>query len=819
MGRPVVDHVNVGVEAALRTSAIANSRSTAIVGGVSLLATTFLFASIAFGEAQAPDRIKTAIDSSSMVEVEGNVSPSARPENDKGEVEGSFQLNHLTLMLRATKAQESDLTTLLHQQQDKSSRNYHHWLTPDQYANRFGLSRTDLEKIASWLEAQGFTVDQTARSRTWIAFSGTAGQVEAAFRTRIHHYLVGGEMHYANTTNPSVPAALADVVAGIRSLNDFRMKPVGLSSKGSKRPLPIPYFTTGTGAHALVPVDIATIYDINSLYNSGIDGEGLSIAVMGQTDISLTDIEQFRQVFGLPPNDPTVVLVPGSADPGTANEPLTEADLDLEWSGAAAPAASILYVNSTNVADSFAYTVDQALAPVASLSFGACEPEIDPATVNGWVALTQQATAEGMTILAGSGDTGAAGCDTTGSVATHGLAVALPASLPFVTAIGGTEFNEGSGNYWNSSNGASGGSVLSYIPEIAWNDTAINGTLAASGGGASVDFQKPSWQVGSGVPNDNARDVPDVALSSSGDHDPYLICTQGSCGKGQAMPVGGTSVATPIFAGVLALIDQLTGSAQGNINPILYVLAQQSPSAFHDIMVGNNQVPCQQGTADCPNGGEIGYSAGPGYDQVTGLGSVDAYNLAMAWPSSSPPSFQLSVSPSSLVIGPGSSGAATLTITAMNGFSGQVQFTCSVASSLAATTCSVSPQSVNTSGYATLSITAAAGSSRFVRRKHDGFGPWLALLFLLAAGSSAVLFRRKPHATRYAQPGAAWARCGFAFALLAICLVAFTISCGGGGTTAGYTSSTPAQAVTGNVTLQAVSGNLSAIVQIPVTVN
>ena len=208
----------------------------------------------------------------------------------------------------------------------------------------------------------------------------------------------------------------------------------------------------------------------------------------------------------------------------------------------------------------------------------------------------------------------------------------LPASVPEVTGVGGTKFEEGSGHYWLSTDDKSGSSALSYIPEMAWNDAASVGTLLSTGGGASIFFAKPVWQSGAGVPNDNARDVPDISLAASVAHDPYQIYANGT-----AMYVGGTSAPTPVFSGMLALLNQyLVSSGRqskpglGNINPALYRLAQLTPEIFHSVTVGNNIVSCASGTPDCSRG-QFGYSTGIGYSQAAGLGSVDAYNLVMLW--------------------------------------------------------------------------------------------------------------------------------------------------------------------------------------------
>jgi subtilase family serine protease len=614
-----------------------------------------------FAQRPVRDRITQEINRDRIAMVRGNVHPMATTNRDRGRVGVSFKMHRVTLMFKLTDAQDAALNELLRQQQDPQSPNYHVWLSPADYAARFGLSVNDRNKVLSWLRAEGFTIDEVAQNGRSVSFSGSAAQIESALHTSIHQYDVNGEAYYANATEPSVPAAIADVVLGFRSLNNFRLTP-----RPNQRSVmaPAPQFTSSlSGNHFLSPSDFATIYGLNGLYAAGIDGRGQSIVIAGQTDIDLNDIRAFRSASGLPASDPAVVLVPGSADPGLVKGDLAEADLDLEWAGAVAPKARLIYVNSTNVLDSLQYAIDQNLAPVASISYGSCERNFSPQDINSLVALGQQANAQGITIVAASGDTGAADCESkTATTATHGLAVDLPASLPYVTGLGGSEFRETSAS-WNSTNTATFGSALSYLPEGAWNDTVSGNALSAGGGGRSTYFSKPAWQSSPGVPNDSARDVPDVSFNASGNHDGYLLCSGGNCvsgfrsSAGALFIVGGTSVSAPAFAGIISLVNQKTNSSQGNVNPILYSLAVNSPSAFHDITAGDNRVPCLPGTLDCANGGTIGFSAGPGYDQATGLGSVDALNLISAWPG--PPAATVPPPPApSTSNGPTSTGSA-----------------------------------------------------------------------------------------------------------------------------------------------------------------
>ncbi len=600
----------------------------------------------------------------SRVVLAGDRNPKATMENDRGPLDPSRVIEGMSVILKQSAAQTADLQRLLQEQQDPHSPNYHAWLTPEGYADRFGTNPIDFDKVIAWLEAEGFRVDYASRSRTWVTFSGSAGQVQNAFHTAIHRYEVNGQTHFANAADPSLPAALAPLIWLVRGLDDFRAQPQKI------RVTPVPDYTSG-GSHAVTPGDAATIYDINPLYQAGYTGSGQKIAVVGQTDIHMSDIQAFRTQFGLPANNPQLVLVTGSPDPGISPDDLIESSLDLEYAGGVAPNATVLFVYSTDVWNSIAYAVDQDLAPVISTSYGYCEPEISssPATSGAYfLSVAQLANSMGVTWLASSGDSGAAGCDIGSGIqaASHGLAVILPASVPDVTAVGGTEFNEGSGTYWSATNNANGSSALSYIPEKAWNDTAINveagAGLASTGGGASILFSKPSWQTGTGVPNDSARDVPDVALAAANDHDPYLIYV-----NGELSYVGGTSASTPVFSAILSVLNQylvsngiLSQPGLGNANPTLYRLAQTATGVFHDITVGNNIVPCVSGSPNCVNG-QLGYSAGVGYDQTTGLGSVDAYNLAVKWAAS-----LVAPTTTAVVANPGtvsSSGSTVLTAT------------------------------------------------------------------------------------------------------------------------------------------------------------
>jgi len=583
---------------------------------VSLLALSFGFARIS--AAAVPDRVMRPVDVTQTTTLRWSMEGRAQPQFDRGSVDPGMPMNYMMLVVQPSAAQQADLDQLLAAQQNPSSPLYRQWLTPQQFGNRFGLSPTDRSKVAAWLTSEGFTVNQTATGRNWIAFSGTADQVSRALHTPIHRFQVDGEMHYANTADPSVPAALDGVIGGFLGLNDFHPRPMIASVS--------PAYDIGAG-HYLAPQDWATIYDLSPLYQAGFDGTGQKIAVVGESDVLLSDIRSFRTAVGLAANDPKMLLY-GSTDPGYTGAQV-EGNLDLEWAGAIAPKATIYYVYGANALTAMVYAIDMNVAPVITVSYGACEIGY---RLSYWRAIAQQANAQGITILNSSGDSGAAGCDPQAALpyAANGMSVSFPAVLPEVTGVGGTQFVEGTGTYWAAKNSSNLGSALSYIPEAVWNESGAAGLLSG-GGGASALYAKPLWQTGPGVPADNARDVPDVSFSAA-EHDPYFIVYGGA-----TFIAAGTSSSAPSFAGVVAILNQYqvskgyqASAGLGNINPQLYRLAQSAPAVFHDVTAGNNAVNCQQGSPDCLNG-SFGYQAAAGYDQASGLGSMDVNNLVTQW--------------------------------------------------------------------------------------------------------------------------------------------------------------------------------------------
>lgn len=545
---------------------------------------------------------------------------------DLGRIEPDFAIAGMTLHLRPSAARQAALDKLLDDQQDLASAQYHRWLTPEQFAERFGASPGDVAKLTAWLQGRGLQVGHVARSRNWIVFSGQARQVENAFQTEIHRYRADGAARYANVARASIPADIAGLVTGVDGLDDFPPE------SGTRRP----EMTSAGGTHTLAPDDWATIYNVTPLYQAGIDGTGQKIAIAGNAAFttSLNDVATFRSTFGLPANTTQVVKDPNYTLSTT--EDSGEGHLDVEWSGAIARKATIIYVQSNTFFHAVQYAIENNLANVLSVSANSgCESQTG-LDVHFYRLLAQQANAQGITWLNSATDAGAAGCDANGSStvaggAVGGLAVRFPSSIPEVTGVGGTEFNEGSGTYWNATNFGGGGSALSYIPEMVWNDSVADRALWAGGGGVSLLFAKPAWQVAPGVPADGQRDLPDISFAASFNHDGYYVFRNGI-----VVTTGGTSASAPTFAGLVALLNQyMTANGLGNINPALYRLARTNPEVFHDITVGNNIVACTTGSLNCVNGG-FGFSASSGYDLASGLGSVDAAKFFAQWAASTP---------------------------------------------------------------------------------------------------------------------------------------------------------------------------------------
>jgi hypothetical protein len=646
----------------------------------------------------AAARITRAVDESQLAVLKGNTYPLARAQYDRGPAPSSLPMNRMLLVLRRSPEQEAALEQLLDQQQDQSSPNYHRWLTPQQFGQQFGPADQDIQAVASWLESHGFQVMRISNGRTVIEFSGTAGQVQEALHTTIHKYAVPGangiEEHWANSSDPQIPAALTSVVVGVATMHNFYKRPQHVLStdkfKFERNPGELPQFTgrTASGAtvHAVGPGDLAVIYNANPLYTAtpNINGTGSTIAVVARSNINIQDWNDFRSNFGIAGIALNVII--NGTDPGNLGDgEEVEAILDASYSGALAPSALINFIvsASTNTTDgvdlSEMYIVDNNLGDVMTESFGSCEEGVTSAEATSISNLAEQAAAQGITYMVSAGDNGSAGCDDpNNTVATQGVSVNILASSAYTVAVGGTMFNDTASpsTYWNSTNTSGLVSAKSYIPEDVWNEScsvsqcgSTNANLFTGSGGVSTIFPKPAWQSGvAGIPATGNRNLPDVSLTAAG-HDPYLICIESSCQQGEFEGVGGTSASVQAFGGIMALVRQKIGTRAGQADYVFYKLAATetlancngsktsgSPAAnciFYDTTVGNNVVP------GITNGD---YASTVGYDRATGLGSVNVANLVNQWSSVTfaPSVTTLSVNPASFTHGANASIGITV---------------------------------------------------------------------------------------------------------------------------------------------------------------
>ena len=688
-----------------------------------VLSGTLLCGTAAISQEIAPAaRIVNPIDESQLVTLKGTVHPLANARNDRGAAPDEMQLERMHLVLKRSNSQESALHQLIGDLHTPGTASYHKWLTPDQFGKQFGPSDQDIATIQTWLTGHGFSVTKVNPGKQTIEFSGNVAQMRGAFHTQIHKYEVNGETHYANAGDPQIPAAVAPVVGGFVSLNNFRarsyVKYLGKAQYDPKTDHATPEWTIGGGSvstdnFVLAPGDFAVQYDLNPLYTAGTNGSGQTIAIINESNVNIGQVNSFRSLFlpTYPANPPQVIIdgndpgVDGINNPDGPNGASTEAYLDVEWAGAVAPDATVDLVIAADTALenglilAAEHAVYSNVAPIMSVSFGLCENFLTPSGNSFLSALWEQAAAQGITVVVSTGDNGAAGCDNDNSeeYAIYGQQVNGYASTPYNVAVGGTDFyysdfSQGltameaqMGTYWNTtaSNSSPAVSIIAAkapIPEQPWNDSPYGDTIstlqggasplsytsiaAGGGGSSSIYTTKPAWQTGFG---DTARDLPDVSLfASNGSNVSYYpICADdGDCqpvsssGMMQISGVGGTSASAPSFAGIMAMVNQKYGR-QGQADFVLYPLAKQVPAAFNDVRNGTNTVPCDltDATTNCApapnpitleytdsNGnlveileGMIGtgttawYNAVAGYDEASGLGTIDANQLVTNW--------------------------------------------------------------------------------------------------------------------------------------------------------------------------------------------
>jgi len=696
--------------------------------------------------------IVNAVDDNNRVMLSGNTRKEAIPANDRGVVSEFTPVSGLQIVLRRSPENEAAFNQYIDELHNPHSPLFHKWLTNAEIGQKFGPSDEDVTIVKNWLTSQGFHVNLVSPDKTVIEFDGDAGHVATAFRAPLHTLVVSGQSHLSNINDPSVPSALAPVVAGIAKLNDFM--PHALSVPHMPKASIHKNGDAGGGYNFLGAADLATIYNFNPLFAAGVTGKGQTIVVLEDTNqYSSGDWLIFRKVMGLSRTYPygtmTQVNPKGTADtctnPGDNGDD-TEAAIDVDWATAAAPNAAIISAACKDTTQfggflAMANMLTETVPPkIISISYGESESD-NGATQNLYIKnLYASAVAEGVSVFVSSGDELASSSSGEG-IATYGIGISGFTSTPYNISVGGTDMAAEPlfeySTYYTSTNGPNFLTATSYGPEIPWNlscTSAItvdylnatnstsftqagptsfcnydNGTVAnddgllnAAGGsggpsncatgtaatrgvtnGTCAGYPKPSWQSIFGNPADGVRDTPDVSLMAGnglwGVY--YAACISNPadgpadegfvpCGANPATWTGwgGTSVSSPIWAGIQALVNQKTGQSWGNSNTVLYTMgdteygstgnpscnstlgnASSSTCLFHDVTLGDNSGVCEnnsrRGTINCYlDGAKYGilstsntaddeaYPATPGWDFTSGIGTANVANIVNAWP-------------------------------------------------------------------------------------------------------------------------------------------------------------------------------------------
>jgi subtilase family serine protease len=621
------------------------------------------------------------LDENRLHRIEGNTRSEAVPQNDRGPVPADLSMDHLLLQLQRSPEQEQAVHDFIDALHNPDSPSFHKWLTAEEFGERFGASQADIDAISGWLRSHGLTVHSVYPNGMLMDFSGTAGQVRAAFHTEIHYLEVNGRSHLANMSDPQIPEALAPAVAGVVSMHDFRPRTM------SKRHADYTYTSGGATYQAVVPADLATIYNLNPLFAKGIVGQGQTIAVIEDTDLYSTfDWNTFRNAFGLSTYTAgslvTVHPAPRSGtnncqDPGVpSGGDDGEAILDAEWASAAAPGAAIQVASCADTRTTFGgliaiqNLINSTTTPsIISLSYGECEAENGAAANAAYSAAFQQAVVEGTSVFVSAGDEGAASCDAGATGATHGIGVSAFASTPYNVAVGGTDFGDSyagtNSTYWNSANTSNYGSAKSYIPEIPWNDSCASGLLAShfkysttygsagfcgsstasqdglqvvvagSGGpsgcatgtpsaagvvgGSCQGYAKPSWQTG--TPNDGVRDIPDVSLfAANGVWGHYYVYCWSHTRAGGAACTGAPSGWSG--AGGTSFSSPIMAGIQALVNQRTGN-RQGNPNARYYQLAATNS--CYSSTANPTLNSCVFYNVTQGDNDVNCGGTVDCY--------------------------------------------------------------------------------------------------------------------------------------------------------------------------------------------------
>jgi subtilase family serine protease len=554
---------------------------------------------------------------------------------------------------------QAQLDALLAAQQDPAGPDYHSWVSPEQFRQRFAPREDAVRRVSRWLTDQHFDMVAVPKNHLFVTASGTVAQVEQAFQVNEALYRVDGQTVRAPESDPTIPAGLAQIVTAVTGLDSA----YALAEPRTKAPPPPPTgrslgpcshywgertssqfpnpFSPGQPLPWLIcgytPSQIGSAYGVDDLRARGLDGRGQTIAITGAffSPTIRSDIQSFSQSFGLPPVRYSEVVAPGTLrypkDPGETQNWYIEQALDVEWTHAIAPRARIVYVGAANTTkgldQALNEVVDKRLADVVSNSWGMAESDASKGEVRALNSVFEQAQAQGMEMVFASGDDG-------DNVAASGQASAgFPDSSPLVTSVGGTSLAVGAAGQrlWETG----WGTTESMWDGQRWAPSFPGSFLYGAGGGASALYTKPSYQ--DGVVPGTQRAEPDVSLVA--DPQTGVLFTQtfskpnGGTEQKQSW-IGGTSLSAPLMAALATLGNQSTGRSNGFLNPQLYALA--GGSVFNDITPSGGDLAVLRHRLN-PDGTvstllrsldrDSSLHTAVGWDDVTGLGTPRAVQL------------------------------------------------------------------------------------------------------------------------------------------------------------------------------------------------
>ncbi|HVB51294.1 MAG TPA: S53 family peptidase [Acidimicrobiales bacterium] len=491
-----------------------------------------------------------------------------------------------------------------------ASPNYHHYLTPAQYAGRYGASASSVNAVRSYLQSSGLQVGALSKGHNILHVSGTTTRIARAMDAPIQTVRQSdGALVARLKSSATFPSSLAKDVVSVAGLSSVQPETTNLEHTNVVATPTSCAAASGSGGGYTVQQQ-ATLYGLTAPWAAGDTGVGQTVAIYELATYDPSDVNTFFSCYGLAPSYTSINVDGGpttsdNATPPGGSAPTDEATLDLEEVAALAPGATFEVYQGTNSGsgptDLYSRIASDNTASIVSTSWGNCEAASGGSAQAEQVIFQEMAT-QGQTVLSAAGDSGSADCQGGGTTSAPALAVDDPASQPYVTGVGGLTVTS-----------------INPLVETVWNENCTQSSCGASGGGVSSLWSQPAWQKSPSITTTAAtggmRMVPDLTVM--GDPGTGFIqyftgstgTCQSNCSQGWSN-IGGTSIGAPLVSSLVAVAAQacdVPGGRLGFINPTLYAMPA---SDFNDVTTGTN---------DLYGLGE--YSAGPGYDMASGLGS------------------------------------------------------------------------------------------------------------------------------------------------------------------------------------------------------